>query len=86
MSIVEVSDAKTEKEFLDLPFKIYKDDPNWVPHLKQDIQKVFDPNKNKFFRHGECIRWILVKDGKTIGRVAAFINHKSNKKAKAQLE
>ena len=85
MLIQEVKDAKTEKEFLQLPFKIYKNDPNWVPHLKQDIQAVFDPKKNKFFRHGEVIRWILTDNGKTVGRVAAFINHKANKKSKVPI-
>lgn len=82
MLIEEVKDAKTEQEFLQLPFKIYKNDPHWVPHLKQDIQAVFDPKKNKFFRHGEVIRWILKDRGETIGRIAAFVNHKSNKKSK----
>lgn len=82
MLIEEVKDAKTEKEFLRLPFKIYKNDPNWIPHLKQDIQAVFNPQKNKFFRHGEVVRWILTDEGKTIGRMAAFINHKGNKKSK----
>ncbi|MEQ8623787.1 MAG: hypothetical protein RJQ00_08250 [Vicingaceae bacterium] len=80
MSIIEVSDTKTTEEFLTLPFKIYKNDPHWVPHLRQDIEKVFNPDKNKFFRHGEAIRWILVKDGETIGRVAAFVNKKANQK------
>lgn len=82
MAIEEVCDKKTEQAFLDFPFKIYKNDPHWVPHLKQDIQKVFDPKKNKFFRHGEVIRWILKREGKVIGRIAAFINHKANKKSK----
>ena len=82
MQIREVIDAKTETEFHQLPFTIYKNDPNWVPHLKQDIEGVFDSKKNKFFRHGEVIRWILEQNGKTIGRIAAFINHKGNKKQK----
>lgn len=85
MLIQEVSDKKTEKEFHSLPFKIYKGDPHWVPHLKQDIQAVFDKKKNKFFRHGEAIRYLLTDNGKTIGRVAAFINNKANKKAKAPI-
>ncbi len=85
MSIIEVSDQKTIEDFLRLPFKIYKNDPHWVPHLRQDIEKVFSPAKNKFFRHGEAIRWILTKNGQTIGRIAAFVNEKSNKKAKLQL-
>jgi GNAT superfamily N-acetyltransferase len=81
MQILAVSDPKTEKEFLQLPFLIYKNDPHWIPHLKQDIEKVFDEKKNKFFRHGECTRWILKEGGKTIGRIAAFINQKANKKS-----
>tara|TARA_R110002096_G_scaffold426165_3_gene635540 strand:- start:6487 stop:7650 length:1164 start_codon:yes stop_codon:yes gene_type:complete len=85
MSIQEVSDKITEKEFHELPFKIYKNDPYWVPHLKQDIQKVFDSQKNKFFRHGEATRFVLHQDGKVIGRVAAFINHKANKKSTAKV-
>lgn len=85
MSIVEVRDTKTEKEFHQVPFGIYKNDPHWVPHLKQDIQKVFDPKSNKFFRHGEAIRWVLQKEGKTIGRIAAFINSKANKKSKTKI-
>lgn len=79
MSIIEVKDTKTEKEFYKIPFKIYKNDPHWVPHLKQDLQKVFDSDKNKFFRHGELIRWIIKKDGETLGRIAAFVNEKKNK-------
>lgn len=85
MTIVEVKEAKTEKEFHQVPFLIYNNDKNWVPHLKQDIEKVFDPNHNKFFRHGEAIRWILMKDGKCIGRIAAFINEKANKKTASKI-
>lgn len=81
MSIREVRDTKSEKQFHDLPFEIYRNDPNWIPHLIQDLQKVFDPQKNKFFRHGKLIRWVLEKEGKVIGRIAAFIDEKKNKKA-----
>ena len=78
MNIVEVRDKTTAREFLMLPVRLYKDDPNWIRPLDQDINGVFDPKKNKFFEHGECIRWLLRDtDGKTIGRVAAFINHKA---------
>lgn len=85
MSIQEVRDEKSLKAFHQLPFTIYKNDPHWVPHLKQDVDKVFDKTKNKFWRHGEAIRWILKKDDKTIGRIAAFINNKANKKSKVPM-
>jgi hypothetical protein len=81
MKIVEVNDKKSRDEFLKLPVRLYKKDPNWIRPLDNDIESVFDPKSNKMFRHGECSRWILKDDkGITIGRVAAFINHKTAKK------
>ncbi|MTI23284.1 hypothetical protein E1176_19805 [Fulvivirga sp. RKSG066] len=78
MKIVEVSTKKHQKDFLKLPVKIYKDEPNWIRPLDKDIEAVFDPKKNKTFRNGECIRWMLyTNDGEPIGRVAAFINKKT---------
>lgn len=79
MDIIEVTDKKTIKDFLNLPYSIYKNDPNWIPHLKQDIEKVFDPKQNKAHTNGKIVRWILKKDNKTIGRVAAFINYEKPK-------
>jgi hypothetical protein len=78
MQIIEVKDGTTEKDFLEVPRIIYKNDKNWIPHLKQDIQKVFDPIKNKkMFDNGVVTRWILKDDnGNLIGRNAAFVNNK----------
>lgn len=77
MEIIEVKDKKDIQKFHKLPFKIYKNDPNWIPYLKQDIEKIYDPTKNKLWRNGEAKRWILVKDGEVIGRIGAWVNGKS---------
>ena len=77
MKTIEVADKWSRNEFLNLPFLIYKDDPNWVCPLLNDIESIFNPKKNNFFNFGKCTRWILVDEtGKTIGRIAAFINDK----------
>ncbi len=71
----EVKSSKDIKEFLDFPAMLYKDDPNWIRPLDQDVEAVFSPAKNKLFRNGAAIRWLLkTKQGKTIGRMAAFYN------------
>ncbi|MTI29544.1 hypothetical protein [Xanthovirga aplysinae] len=78
MKVIEVRDKWSAKEFLMLPVRLYKDEKSWIRPLDQDIEGVFDPKVNKYFRHGECIRWILLNDeGQTIGRVAAFIDKKT---------
>jgi hypothetical protein len=81
MTITEVRTEGERKDFLLLPLKIYRDDPNWIRPLDNDIESVFDPKKNKFFRHGDCSRFLL-RDEKenVIGRVAVFINQKTSKK------
>jgi hypothetical protein len=77
LQLIEVNDKATAAEFLSVPLSIYKDDPNWIRPLDKDILQVFDSEKNKAFRHGEAVRFILKDDkGKTIGRVAAFVNKK----------
>ena len=75
MQLIEVTDKRLAREFLLLPLTIYKNDANWIRPLDKDIELVFDKEKNKAFRHGEAIRWILQdENGQTIGRVAAFVN------------
>jgi GNAT superfamily N-acetyltransferase len=77
LKVVEVTTPAREEKFLQLPFTIYKGDENFIAPLRQDIQKVFSPAKNKYFEHGECARWLLEDDGNCVGRIAAFINHKT---------
>ena len=71
----EVTSAAQAREFLELTERIYKDYPNWVRPLDNDIEAVFDPAKNRLFEDGEAIRWIARDDkGQTVGRIAAFYN------------
>ena len=71
--LIEVNDKRTIKAFLDFPSKLYAKDKQWSRPLNDDIEKVFDPKRNKKFRKGNACRWILKDDkGTVVGRVAAF--------------
>ena len=81
MQLILVNDKKTAQQFLTVPVTLYKNDPNWIRPLDKDIDEVFDTKKNKAFRFGKVIRWILVNEnGQLIGRIAAFINSKYKNK------
>lgn len=74
-TIEEVLNEKQAREFLLLPVELYRNDKNWVRPLDNDINNVFNPAKNPFFKHGECTRWLLRDEaGKCVGRVASFID------------
>lgn len=80
MTIEAVNDKKSAREFIDLPRKLYINDPNFICPLDKDVEAVFDPKLNHFHAHGICKRWLLKDDeGKLIGRIAAFINYEKNK-------
>ncbi|MBX7050794.1 MAG: hypothetical protein K1X54_02030 [Flavobacteriales bacterium] len=73
MEVKRVQNRNLEKSWLQLPNSLYRGDHNWIPHIRQDIQGIFDPGKNKLFREGAAERWILLNDkSQVIGRIAAF--------------
>ena len=75
MQVLEVNTPRLRAAFLEVNVRLYADDPNYIRPLDKDVEEVFDPAKNKAFRFGEAIRWILVDEkGEKIGRIAAFVN------------
>ncbi|MCX8490974.1 MAG: hypothetical protein ORN54_07895 [Cyclobacteriaceae bacterium] len=85
MNFKEVLTKADEREFLLFPLTLYKNLPPWIRPLDKDIETVFNHEKNKTYRHGECIRWVLKNgQGIVIGRVAAFIDQKTLNKGNDQ--
>jgi hypothetical protein len=81
MTIIPVTDEITAREFLQVAVVLHKHDPQWIRPLDKDINDVFDRDKNKTYRFGDAIRWVLKDaDGKLIGRIAAFTNKKYKNK------
>ncbi len=76
MQIIEVTTAAIEKEFLAINATLQQNNPNYIRPLDNEVKDVFNPANNKSFKHGEANRWILQENGKTIGRIAAFISKK----------
>ncbi|MGF7230648.1 hypothetical protein [Arachidicoccus sp.] len=76
MNIVEVKSVQDKKDFIEVAARIGSNFPNYVRALDNDINEVFDPTTNKYFENGQACRWLLKKDNKTIGRIAAFVYDK----------
>lgn len=80
-----VQDASDLKAFIDLPWKIYRADPYWVPQLKIAVKDILDVKKNPFFRHAERELFLARLDGEVVGRVAAIVDHNHNQFHKDKL-
>ena len=78
LSIERVEGRKEMGEFIRLPWRIYKGDPNWVPPLLRQERARFDPGKNPFFQHADVALFLARRDGEPVGRIAAIVNHAHN--------
>lgn len=63
------------KAFIELPFRLYAKDPNWVPPLKDEVSGLMTPGKNPWFEHGEAEFFLAERKGVVVGRISAHIDH-----------
>lgn len=75
VKIVKVENQKQFKAFIKFPFKLYRDNPYWVPPLISDEKFTLDKTKNPAFEYSEAELWLAYKDGKLAGRITGIINH-----------
>ena len=54
-----VNSPETQKEFLEFPARLFRNEKNYIRPLDKDIEDVFNSNKNKFFRNGTCERFLF---------------------------
>jgi hypothetical protein len=81
MKILEIncSDRYRTQQFIDLPYKIYQDTPQWVPPLSTDIKRIFDKQHNPFYQHSNASFFLATSaDGAAIGRLAVLNNRHYN--------
>lgn len=77
MKVITVISNASVSEFLNFPQRLFQEDQNYIRPLDQDIEKIFDPKKNKFFKAGICERFIFKNEKEeTVGKIAVFVNKK----------
>ena len=77
MNVIPVISKETISEFLNFPKRLFNEDDQYIRPLDQDIENVFDANKNKFFKAGSCERFLFKNESdETVGKIAVFINKK----------
>jgi hypothetical protein len=73
--VTQVRSRRDLRQFLDLPQRIYANDPHWIAPLRQEVRKLVEPRRNPFFDHGEACFWIAWRGDIPVGRISAQINH-----------
>lgn len=75
IAIETVDTAKRLKQFIDLPFRLYADDSQWVAPLRSDMKRILSPQHNPFFREAQIEHFLALDDqGQAQGRVSVCIH------------
>ena len=74
ITIREVASKADRKAFVDFAWEVYKDDPSWVPPLKDEVHGLLDPKRNPWFGHGKAELWLAERAGKIVGRISAQVD------------
>ncbi len=73
IEIKAVEDRGLQQCFLELPSRIYRADPAWVPPLLFERKQFLSPH-NPYFEHARYKAWIAYRNGDPVGRVSAQID------------
>ena len=79
--MIEIKQVQTKKErkiFLTFPWKIYRNDPLWVPPILGERRKTTDPARGVFFQRGEADFFIAWDKGKPVGTICAAVDPPTN--------
>ena len=74
VTVRPVDNKKDKKAFVDFAWEVYKDDPHWVPPLKDEVNGLITPGKNPWFEHTKAQLWLAERGGKTVGRISAQVD------------
>jgi hypothetical protein len=73
ITVLAVGEGASLKQFLQVPYRVYRDDPAWVAPLLLEQRMRFAPG-NDFFKHARWRAWVAFLDGVPVGRITAQID------------
>jgi hypothetical protein len=78
VKVIAVTSEREMRQFIRLPWKIYGEEPFWVPPLIGDMKKLFDKSNYPFFSHSSADFFLARRNGEVVGRIAAILNNNHN--------
>ncbi|MCY2991185.1 MAG: N-acetyltransferase [Planctomycetota bacterium] len=78
LKIQAVQSRREKKQFFQLPWQLYRNDPNWIPPLRQNQLELLNYKHHPFYEQNEIQTFLALRDGQPVGRVAAIVNNAHN--------
>ena len=84
--VVKAVQSRREKsQFLELPWRLHRDDPNWIPPMRFLQKELVGFKPHPFYDDAESQAFLAFRDGEPCGRILAIVNHAHNRRYNDQL-
>ena len=77
--ITPVKSWGDRRRFVNYPWELYRDDPNWIPPLRHNLKELVNYTRHAFYENAEVQTFLARRNGQVCGRIAAIVNHLHNK-------
>lgn len=74
LEITPVTGKHDLKEFIDLPYQLYRADRTWIPPLRSEQRAQYKPESNPMLKHCEYQLFLARQQGRVVGRISAFVD------------
>ena len=75
LKLTPVVTAADRRRFVELQYRLYANDPHWVPPLRSEARELIDGIKtNPWFGHGRLKMWLVERNGEVVGRISAQVD------------
>jgi GNAT superfamily N-acetyltransferase len=78
VTVKPVESRRDLGRFIKLPWRLYRNEPRWIPPLISERKRFLDPAKNPFFEHAEVRYFLAWRNGEPVGRISAHIDENFN--------
>lgn len=79
LTVKPVQTRRERKQFLELPWQINRDDPNWMPPLRRNQEELVGYRRHPFYNDAEGQTFLAFRGDRPVGRVLALVNHAHNR-------
>lgn len=84
VEIIKVEKSAELNAFIDLPWSIYRGDPNWVPPIKKYVRKLLDSARHPFWKFSNQLLLLARSKNRIVGRIAGIVDRNFNHRHKAR--
>lgn len=78
VKVVPVTSRAQRRQFLDLPYRLYRHDPHWIAPLRMAQKDILDVKRHPFYENADVEMFLAYRDDRAVGRIMAILNRAHN--------